>query len=192
MLQLLWSNAYVDRFVSSTFCFERRFKRYQGPFQLLCTGAPVVAIPARIFGGPFRGRAWHSCVKVSTANTDGITCDLQMRGGPQPTAETAKRMEAMWPNVRSELTMHLVSDSVGRSHYSLTPVVVEQERFEQHLQDGRQWLFSTQTVSYADMSAHMPLAWARSLKSTGEVFDKTTFPKTIAVCCVVPFAVCLP
>ncbi|KAH7098375.1 hypothetical protein BKA62DRAFT_713404 [Auriculariales sp. MPI-PUGE-AT-0066] len=84
-----------------------------------------------------------------------------MNGGPKPTPELIKKMEAAWPFTRSALTTHL-------------------DQFERHLQDGRKWLFSTETPSYADISAHMTLAWARSLNSIKEVFDKKAFPQTIA------------
>ena len=106
-----------------------------------------------------------------------------MAGGPTPSPELLKKLESRWPATRSALVTHLVRPPMLywslRVHDISMPVC--QEQFELHLADGRNWLFSTETPSYADISAHMSLGWVRSMKSVNEVFDKASFPKTIAV-----------
>ncbi|KAI5834539.1 hypothetical protein K523DRAFT_339697 [Schizophyllum commune Tattone D] len=51
---------------------------------------------------------------------------------------------------------------------------------EEQLQDGRQWLFDTETPGLADLSVFFVLNWARSLPGTSELFgDKVKFAKTL-------------
>ncbi|KAL1723372.1 hypothetical protein EV715DRAFT_190629 [Schizophyllum commune] len=51
---------------------------------------------------------------------------------------------------------------------------------EEQLQDGRQWLFDTETPGLADLSVFFVLNWARSLPGTSELFgDKAKFAKTL-------------
>lgn len=58
---------------------------------------------------------------------------------------------------------------------------VYQSLLEEHLSDGRQWLFDTEIPGLVDISAHAVFGWITIFNNLRDLFDPKTVPHTVAV-----------
>ncbi|KAF7299287.1 Glutathione S-transferase [Mycena indigotica] len=106
--------------------------------------------------------------------------------------------DTLSPSIVSLLRWHLLPSQLVHDRESLfgRPIDIEKQRaarpanlsvlsshitfLEEQLADGREWLFDTESPSFADSAAHASCLFARTLLESESIFTAETFPQTTA------------